>query len=123
MSDYFPPYLPFMMITTGFAFMVISICMLLGERFSNNNIIIALVKTGQMTLSHYVIHLTLGMIIFGLIKGKHYTGLLEDEMPTPPIQILAFAFAFFVLSVIFSVLWGKRFKNGPLETIMRKISD
>jgi uncharacterized protein len=25
MSDYFPPYLPFMLITTGFAFMVISI--------------------------------------------------------------------------------------------------
>jgi uncharacterized protein len=123
MSDYFPPYLPFMLITTGFAFMVISICMFLGERFANHNIINALVKTGQMTLSHYVIHLTLGMIIFGLITRKHYTGLLEDEMPTPPIQILAFAFTFFVLSVLFSVLWRKRFKNGPLEMIMRKLSD
>jgi uncharacterized membrane protein YeiB len=122
LSEYFPPYLPFMIITAGFALMVISICMGIGEKFGTNKIIASLVKTGQMTLSHYVIHLTLGMIILGLITDKHYTGFLEDELPTSPIYILIFAVSFFIASILFSGFWSKRFKNGPLETLMRKIS-
>lgn len=79
MAEYFPPYLPFVLITMAFAFMVIPICMVIGDKFSNNRIILALQKTGQMTLSHYVIHLTLGMVLMAFLTGKHYTGLLEDE--------------------------------------------
>lgn len=122
LSEYFPPYLPFMVITAGFALMVISACMLIGEKFSENKIIQSLVKTGQMTLSHYVIHLTLGMIILAKLTSKQYTGFPEDEIPTPPVYILIFAISFFIAIVLFSVFWSKRFKNGPLETLMRKIS-
>ncbi|MDI9364376.1 MAG: DUF418 domain-containing protein [Flavobacterium sp.] len=122
MAEYFPPYLPFILVTMGFAFMAISTCMYIGEKFSNSNIINALVKTGQMTLSHYVIHLTLGMLILAKLTNKHYTGLLENETPTQPIYIFGYAILFFVCSIVFSVLWSKKFKNGPLETLMRKIS-
>ncbi len=122
MSEYFPPYFPFMAITAGFALMVISICMFMGEYFQNNKIITWLVKTGQMTLSHYVIHLTLGMILLQFLTGKQYTGFPEDEVPTAPLYILFFAIAFFIVSILFSILWSKRFKNGPLELLMRKIS-
>ncbi|MDF3027766.1 MAG: hypothetical protein K0S23_2073 [Fluviicola sp.] len=122
LAEYFPPYLPFMLITIGFALMVIPVCIALGERFSNNQFILALQKTGQMTLSLYVIHLTLGMIILGLLTGKTYTGLLEDEKPTPPAYIFAYAVLFYIFSVFFSVLWRKRFNHGPFESLMRKIS-
>lgn len=122
MSDYFPAYIPYIMITTGFALMVISICMFIGETFSKNKFISSLVKTGQMTLSHYVIHITIGMMILAKVTGKHYSGYLEDEIPTAPIFILTYAVIFFALSVIFSNLWSKKFKNGPFETLMRKIS-
>lgn len=122
MAEYFPPYLPFVLVTMAFAFMVIPICMVIGEKFSTNKLVLALQKTGQMTLSHYVIHLTLGMIIFANLAGKHYTGLLEDEKPTPPIYILAYSLLFFIFSILFSVLWSRKFKRGPLETLMRKIS-
>lgn len=121
-AEYFPPYLPFVLVTMGFAFMTISICMLIGQKFSTNKIVLALQQTGQMTLSHYVIHLTLGMTIMAILTGKHYTGLLEDEQPTLPIYILAYSFVFYIFSILFSVLWIKKFKNGPLETLMRKIS-
>ena len=47
---------------------------------------------------------------------------LEDEIPTAPQYILLYATLFFIVSVFFSWLWSKKFKNGPLETIMRKIS-
>lgn len=123
MAEYFPPYLPFIMITMGFAFMVISVCMYIGEKFSTNSFVLALQKTGQMTLSHYVIHLTLGMILFAYITNKHYTGLLEEEKPTMPIYILAYSIIFYIFSILFSVLWNEKFKCGPFETLMRKISN
>jgi len=122
MAEYFPPYLPFVLVTMAFAFMTIPICMLIGEKFSTNKFILALQKTGQMTLSHYVIHLTLGMLIMATLTGKHYTGLLEDEPPTRSIYILAYSILFYIISILFSVLWSRKFKNGPLETLMRKIS-
>ena len=122
MAEYFPPYLPFILITMAFAFMVIPICIVIGEKFSTNKIVLALQKTGQMTLSHYVIHLTLGMVLMATLTSKHYTGLLEDEQPTSPIYILVYSLLFYVFSIVFSILWSKKFKNGPLETLMRKIS-
>jgi uncharacterized protein len=121
-SDYFPPYLPFMLITTGFALMVIAICMFLGEQFAENKLTKILAKTGQMTLSHYVIHLTIGMVILATLTNKHYSGYLEDETPTEPIYILGYSLLFFVWSVLFSYLWSKRFMNGPMETLMRHFS-
>ena len=122
MAEYFPPYLPFVLVTMAFALMVISICMVVGERFSTNRVVLALQKTGQMTLSHYVIHLTLGMLLMAFLTSKHYTGLLEDEVPTEPIYILVYSIVFYFVSVIFSELWKRKFKNGPLESVMRKIS-
>ncbi len=122
MAEYFPPYLPFVLVTIAFACMVIPICMVIGEKFSNNKLVLALQKTGQMTLSHYVIHLTIGMIVFAYMAGKHYTGLLEDEKPTSSIYILTYSIIFYIFSILFSVFWSRKFKNGPLETVMRKIS-
>ncbi len=122
MAEYFPPYLPFVLVTMAFAFMVISFCMLIGEMFRTNKFVLALQRTGQMTLSHYVSHLTLGMIILATLTGKHYTGLLGNEQPTLPIYILAYSILYYIFSILFSVLWSKKFKNGPLETLMRKIS-
>ena len=122
MAEYFPPYLPFVLVTIAFAFMVIPICMVIGEKFSNIKLILALQKTGQMTLSHYVIHLTIGMILLAFLTGKHYTGLLEDEKPTASIYILIYSVVFYIFSFVFSIFWSRKFKNGPLETVMRKIS-
>ena len=121
-AEYFPPYLPFILVTMAFAFMAISVFMYIGEKYPTNRIVLALQKTGQMTLSHYVIHLTLGMIILATLTGKNYTGLLEDEQPTLPIYILAFSFIFYIFCILFSILWKKKFENGPFETLMRKIS-
>ena len=122
MAEYFPPYLPFVLVTIAFAFMVIPICMVIGDKFPNNKFILALQKTGQMTLSHYVIHLTLGMVLMAFLTGKHYTGLLEDEKPTSSIYILTYSIIFYIFSILFSIFWSRKFKNGPLETLMRKIS-
>ncbi len=122
LSEYFPPFLPFLLVTAGFALMVIAICMYIGEKFSESKLLTILANTGRMTLSHYVIHITIGMLILEQLTNKTYTGFLEDETPTLPIYILFYSISFFVASVIFSWLWNKKFKNGPLEMLMRKIS-
>jgi len=122
MSEYFPAYLPFVIITSSFALMVIAGCMFLADRFPTNKIIRSLVKTGQMTLSFYVLHVTLGMLIFSWATDKLYTGYLTQQTPEKPLFILIYAFSFFIFCLIFSMLWTKKNPNGPLETLMRKIS-
>ena len=118
-AEYFPPYLPFIMLTMGFAFMAIAVFMYIGGKYSESKIVLAFQKTGQMTLSLYVIHITIGMMILAVLTGKNYTGFLEDETPTPPLYILGYSILFYALSVLFSLTWRKKFKHGPLETLMR----
>lgn len=121
-ADYFPPYLPFLLITLGFALMVIPICMSIAARFPESLPIRALAATGQMTLSHYIIHLTLGMLIFSGISGKPYSGLMTGEAKVSSTYILLYACMFFIGSVFFSVYWGRTFKKGPFELLMRRFS-
>lgn len=122
-SEYFPAYIPFLLVTMGFALMVIVTCMYIGERFWSSKWILLLQKTGQMTLTHYVFHLTFGMIILALLTKKEFSnGLLPIQEAIKPIYILLYSILFFIISVLFSLLWSKKFKNGPLETLMRKVS-
>lgn len=122
MYDYFPPYLPFMMITASYGVMVITTCIWLADKFSDSKLLHWLAETGKMTLTHYVVHLTIGMLVFQLLTGIKYTGFLQTGMPGSPAFILAFSTLFFLISVAFSVLWRRKCKNGPLELLMRKFS-
>lgn len=121
--DYFPPYLPFMIITASFALMAITVCIWIGEKFEKSIVIKWLSDTGKMTLTNYVQHLTIGMLIFQFLTGSKYTGgYLQMGKILSPAYILTFSFCYFVASVLFSVLWTKKFGRGPLEILMRKIS-
>jgi uncharacterized protein len=122
MYDYFPPYLPFMIITASFALMVITTCIWLGEKYAGRRIVQWLAIAGRLTLTNYVFHLTIGVLILQVLTGKKYTGFLQTGPPVSPAYILTFSIAFFVISVVLNVLWSKRFEKGPLETLMRKIA-
>lgn len=121
-ADYLPPFLPFMLSTLGFGLMLISVFMWAGQRLTENQLAQHLAKTGQMTLTHYISHLTLGMLLFSLITGKAYTAVMNDSEPVQPIIILMFATGYFILSYFFSKWWASKYKNGPFEMLMRKIS-
>ena len=121
-ADYIPPFLPFMLSTFGFALMLISTFMYIGSKVENNKYATLFASTGQMTLTHYISHLTIGMVVFSLIIGKNYAGHLAEKATASPISILLFANLYFGLSCLFSKIWSKKFKNGPVETLMRRIS-
>jgi len=121
-ADYLPPFLPFILSTSGFSLILISGFMYLGNKIGESQLAQNIASTGQMTLTHYVSHVTIGMIIFSLLTDKNISEDLTHLQPIKPICILLFSIAYFVFSYYFSKLWTKHFKNGPLETLMRKIS-
>jgi uncharacterized protein len=121
-ADYIPPFLPFMLGTAGFSLILITVCIFIGEKFAESKWLEYFSKTGQMTLTHYVAHLTFGMIILSVMSGKTDFNSINGNDSISPMFILNYAILYYILSVIFSVMWSKRFKNGPLETLMRKFS-
>ena len=122
-ADYLPPFVPFMLGTASFGLILISIFIFIGNKVGDTKIAIILASTGQLTLTHYIAHLVLGLLLLSIITGKTLSYNLLKEIPTNPIIILTFAITYFLLSCTFSYLWTKKFKNGPLEMLMRKISD
>lgn len=121
-ADYLPPFLPFMLSTFGFALILISAFMFIGSKVADYKFAAVFTATGQMTLTHYISHLTIGMVIFALITGKTYAGHASETAAASPIFILLFALSYYVLSCFFSYFWSRKNKNGPIETLMRKIS-
>lgn len=121
-ADYLPPFLPFMLSTAGFGLVVIAICFYIGEKFSNVHWLEVLSTTGKMTLTHYIVHLTIGMILLALISGRNPIMVLDKENLLAPLYIFAYAILFFILSIAFSYFWSRKFKNGPMEMLMRKIT-
>jgi uncharacterized protein len=121
-ADYLPPFLPFMMGTASFGLMLISICIGIGNKFGESSFIKMLTATGQMTLTHYIAHLFAGLLALSFITGKTLSYNMLNQEPAHPLTILLFAIAYFMLSCLFSYQWAKKYKNGPLETLMRKIT-
>lgn len=121
-ADYLPPVLPFMWSTASFGLIIISLSVILGRNIDGTSLSKWLASTGQMTLTHYVSHLTGGILALSWITGIPYQFGVMDRQPSEPWLILLFAILYFLLCVLFSVLWKRRFTQGPLEMLMRRIS-
>lgn len=121
-ADYLPPFLPFVIGTLGFGMMMISTFMYLSKFMNQSTFANDLAKTGQMTLTHYISHLTIGMLLLSLLTGTAYSAQMNKQTPLHPVIIFSFAMGYFIFSFYFSKIWAQKFKNGPFETIMRKIS-
>lgn len=78
-ADYIPPFLPFVINTISFGMMLIAAFMYVSQYISNKQWAIDLAKTGQMTFTHYVSHLTIGLVILALLRGDYYSGELGGQ--------------------------------------------
>ncbi len=111
-----PPLPIYMFNGITIAFAIISACIIIANRFNRNIIIDALNKTGQLALTFYVAHVVFGMGIIEIIdpnKIGHYS--VEFSV--------SYALVFSLLCIIFAVIWRKYKKHGPLEWVMRKVTD
>jgi len=110
------PPLPIYMISgSSFAIFIISICIIISEKFEESKIISALKNTGQLALTFYVAHVIIGMGIIDAIDptkmGKYSTGFSV-------LYALGFSFG----CILFAVIWKKYKPIGPLEWVMRKLT-
>jgi uncharacterized membrane protein YeiB len=111
------PPLPFYMINgIAFALTLISACIILAFRFENRSIIQALFKTGQLALTFYVAHVIIGMGLIEILYPNRL-GLFTIEFS------LAYAFIFCLACVLFAFIWRSYRSIGPLEWLMRKMTD
>jgi uncharacterized membrane protein YeiB len=62
------------------------------------------------------------MIVLALLTGRPYVAQINAHAALQPGYILLYALGYFVLSVLLSHWWSCRFKNGPLEALMRWMS-
>jgi uncharacterized membrane protein YeiB len=111
-----PPLPIYMFNGVAIAFSLISACILIANKFENSFIIDALNKKGQLALTFYVAHVIIGM---GFIEVVN-----PSKIGNYTIQFsITYALIFSLLCVVFAVVWRKYKKQGPLEWIMRKVSD
>jgi len=69
-ADYLPPFLPFVIGTVEVGLMLIATFMYISKSLIQWKLTINLAKTGQRTLTHYISHLTIGMILFTIIINR-----------------------------------------------------
>ncbi|TXD50300.1 MULTISPECIES: DUF418 domain-containing protein [unclassified Polaribacter] len=111
-----PPLPVYMFSGISIAFVIITACILISKRFEHTIIIDALNKTGQLALTFYVAHVVIGMGIVDAIN--------PSKMGEYTIQFsLMYAIGFSLICILFAVIWRKYKKFGPLEWIMRKVTD
>jgi uncharacterized membrane protein YeiB len=108
-----PPMQLYLLSGGGTALVVITLSIVLTERLSGARWLEPFVATGQLALTHYVAHVVVGM---GLLETF---GLLENQSLTFAV---AGAVVFCAGAVLFSFLWQKRFKRGPLEWMIRRVT-
>jgi uncharacterized membrane protein YeiB len=111
-----PPLPIYMFSGIAIAFALISACILIAKKFENSFIIDALNKTGQLALTFYVAHVIIGMGIIEVINPSKI-GNYSIEFS------VSYAIVFSLVCVLFAVVWRKYKKSGPLEWVMRKLTD
>lgn len=111
-----PPLPIYMFNGISIAFTIISACIFIAKKFETNKIILALNKTGQLALTFYVAHIIIGM---GIVEAINPSKMGKYSVEFSVIYALSFGF----LCILFAVFWLKYKKSGPVEWIMRKLTD
>lgn len=108
-----PPLPLYFLSAVSSSLAVIALCVHLGESWKDSFWIRPLIYTGRMALTLYIAHVVIGL---GALEAL---GLLTN-------QSLSFAvgsaLVFCLVAMIVSYYWMSKFKLGPLEWLMRKMT-
>ncbi|WP_438423931.1 DUF418 domain-containing protein [Aquimarina macrocephali] len=115
-TDPMPPLPLYMISGSSVAIFLISFCILISKKYENTTFIHILKNTGQLALTFYIAHVIIGMgfiEIVSPIKMGEYTVNFS----------FLYALFFIIVCLIFSMINKKYSKYGPIEWIMRKLTD
>lgn len=107
------PSLLYMLASSAWAIALIALMLLITSKEKVNKIWIIFGQTGKMALSHYVFHFFFVLGAFELYDNLAY----KNEC-----FVLFLSLFVFLVMILFSNIWLKRFSRGPLEFIMRRMS-
>ncbi|GAF24109.1 MULTISPECIES: DUF418 domain-containing protein [Shouchella] len=112
-----PPNLFYLLSNTATALVIIVLALYVAEIYAGNWFIRSLIFTGQLTLTHYVSHVVIGI---GLLLTFDKVVLFNGFESQPLSFTVLYACGFFAASILFSTYWRLQFSRGPIETVMRK---
>lgn len=113
-TEAMPPMPLYMLAAGGSACAVIAASVALGRRCANAAWVRPLAAVGQLALTLYVAHVLVGLGILDALD------LLENR--SLPFALSA-SLVFCAAGAAFASLWRSRFQRGPLEAIMRALTD
>ena len=108
-TEWVPTTYPFLLICGGVACTVIGILEWADIKLSRFQLAQRLGAIGQTSLSHY-----LGHILILVLPLRHWYP--AEEWPSR-IGLLAY-FGYFLFAILLTPLWLKRFRRGPVESLM-----
>jgi uncharacterized membrane protein YeiB len=101
----------FMISAMGTALVVIALMMKLADKYGNAPWVSSFASVGQTTLTLYVAHIIMGTLLLWII---------EERELEPPFANLWASLFFYLVALLSCQNWLKRFRKGPVETLMRR---
>ncbi|SDW14340.1 Uncharacterized membrane protein YeiB [Ruegeria halocynthiae] len=114
-TESIPPGPFYIMAGAGTASVVIGLLLKFWPTIERIRMAPFLTAPGRQSLTLYVAHILIGM---GLLEEL---GLLDGSLNAP--QIAMYALSFCVACSLCALLWFRKFKRGPLEAIMRRVTE
>ncbi|KUP08311.1 hypothetical protein Q75_02965 [Bacillus coahuilensis p1.1.43] len=107
-----PPNFFYMISSSCTGVFIITLCIIISEKFKETKAVQSFIYTGQLALTIYVFHFLLLVIFDGF-------GLLDHASL---FFVVTSSCWFFIGAIVFSRQWRKRYKRGPIELLMRRVS-
>ncbi len=109
-----PPGPFYIMAGTGSSCVIIGLLLKFWSVLDRTPLALVLAVPGRQSLTLYVAHILIGM---GILEEA---GLLDGSLS--PDQIVIYALAFCGASALYALIWARWFKRGPLENLMRRVT-
>jgi len=107
------PTFLYIVTATAWAIGFIGGSVLLERKFKESRWFQFTVKGGQMALTHYVVHAVVVLGVMAVIDNLAY----RDE-----VFVFFMTLSVFLSMLFFSNGWSLKFKKGPLESVMRRVT-
>lgn len=104
-----PPTMLYVLSGTCSAVAVISICLYIVDKFGQSILTQAVIHTGQLSLTHYIGHVVIGL---GLLE------IMGDLENGSLVFAVTYGSLYFIAAIIFSYMWRKWMARGPIELLM-----
>ena len=109
-SDPYPPMPLFVTVGIGWALVVSSLCLGIAGRWGERAWLMPLIHAGQLALSVYIFHGTVGIWA---------PGWFGYEPPQSLSWVLGYCVVFYAVTILLATLWRRAFSRGPVEIAMR----